>query len=118
MLFHLEAFDPSKWYTISGGAPTLAFGAFGAAFSYSYYASQSRPYHAYAHITRSIGRLGFGFVLGFAYGAYRFGDRQRLHNGYVAERLIRRYPESMSLHEHDLYRCKGVQAPHDFYKWV
>lgn len=39
MLFHLDAFNPINWYTISGGAPTLAFGTLGALFSYSYYAS-------------------------------------------------------------------------------
>jgi len=27
----------------------------------------------------------------------KFGDRQRLHNAWVAERLRRRYPESLKL---------------------
>ena len=36
--FHMDPFNPSNMYTILGGAPTLAFGTIGAAFSYSYYA--------------------------------------------------------------------------------
>ena len=118
MHFHVDAFDPNTWYEIIGGAPSVACGAFGALFSYSYFANQSRMYNMYTHIFRSYGRLGFGAVLGLAFGMMRFGDRQKLHNAYVAERLLRRYPESMTLHEKNLWRCKGVKAPHDYYKWV
>ena len=42
--FHLQALNLNNWYTVAGGAPTVAFGAIGAGFSYSYFASQSRPY--------------------------------------------------------------------------
>jgi hypothetical protein len=118
MHFHLGFFEANNWFTILGGAPTLAIGAFGSMFSYSYYSSQSRLYNEYAHQLRSIGRIFFGFSLGLAVGAWKFGDRQRLHNAYVAERLIRRYPASMELHEHNLWQCKDVKAPHEFYRWV
>jgi len=47
----------------------------------------------------------------------QFGERQRLHNAYVAERLRRRYPESKSLDAHDLWSLKGVTAPQEYYKW-
>lgn len=116
--FHLAQYDPANWYAILGGAPTLAFGAAGAFFSYSYYASQARPFNFYANNFRVFGRLFFGATLGLAFGYSKFGDRQRLHNAWVAERLRRRYPESMELHATDLWRLKGVKAPHTFYRWV
>lgn len=118
MNFHLDFYNPTNWFNVIGGIPTITIGVFGALFSYNYYASQSRIYNYYANITRSIGRLGFGFSAGLAIGIWKFGDRQRLHNAWVAERLIRRYPESMTLSEHDLYRCKGIKAPHAFYRWI
>ena len=118
MHFHLNFFDTQSWLIVLGGAPTLATGLFGAAFSYNYFASQSRPFQPYVHFYRGFGRLLLGFTLGVAFGYSRFGDRQRLHNAWVSERLMRRYPESMNLHEHHLWRCKGVQAPHEFYRWV
>ena len=108
MHFHLNFFDAQSWLIVLGGTPTLVSGFLGAAFSYSYFASQSRPFQPYVHFYRSAGRIVFGFGLGIALGFSRFGDRQRLHNAYVAERLLRRYPESIELHEHKLWRCKGV----------
>ena len=116
--FHRDVFCASSWFDIMGGNPTFASGVIGALLSYSYFASQSRAYNMYTHIFRTYGRLGFGMVLGLAFGMMRFGDRQRLHNAYVAERLMRRYPESKELHEHHLWRCKGIKAPHEYYKWV
>jgi hypothetical protein len=70
-----ESDEDLNWFTILGGAPSLAIGAFGSMFSYSYYASQSRLHNEYAHYLRSIGRVFFGFSLGLAVGAWRFGDR-------------------------------------------
>ena len=64
------------------------------------------------------GRAIMGGVLGLAVGYMQFGDRQKLHNAWVAERLRRRYPESMSLVEKDLWQLKQVKAEHSFYKWV
>lgn len=116
--FHLEALDVSNIYSILGGAPTVGFGVFGAFASYSYYAAQARPYHFYANNIRIFGRLTFGLSLGLAFGYLKFGDRQRLHNAYVAERLRRRYPESMNLATTDLWKFKGVKAPQSYYKWV
>ena len=118
--FHLDMLSPQNWYEIAGGMPTMVFSGVGACFAYAYYAGQAAhlPYNFYAHNMRVFGRLAFGAALGFAFGYSRFGDRQRLHNAWVAERLRRRYPESMNLHEHDLWSLKGVQAPHEFYRWV
>jgi hypothetical protein len=118
MHFHMECFNAFNMYTILGGAPSMVTGGLGAMFSYSYFASQSRIHNEYARILRTTGRLVFGFIVGVAIGYQRFGDRQRLHNAYVAERLVRRHPEAMELHEHDLYRCKDVKAPHEYYKWL
>jgi hypothetical protein len=60
----------------------------------------------------SFSRLFLGGVVGGFVGFLRFGDRQRLHNAWVAERLRRRYPESMTLDKHDLWRFKGIKASH------
>jgi hypothetical protein len=38
--------------------------------------------------------MTLGLLAGTAVGYLKFGDRQRLHNAWVAERLKRRYPES------------------------
>ena len=116
--FHMKTLELNSWYTLSGGAPTMATGALGAAFAYSYYAAKPRVPHPYVHFMRSTGRVLFGFTLGAAYGFMRFGDRQRLHNAYVAERLMRRYPESADVQESPLWKCKNVKAPHEFYRWV
>ena len=116
--FHLVHSDPTNWSAILGGAPTLTFGAAGAFTSYSYYAAQARPFNFYANNFRVFGRLFFGATLGLAFGYSQFGDRQRLHNAWVAERLRRRYPESIELNTTDLWRLKGVKAPHTFYRWV
>ena len=119
--WHMNAFDTTNMYNIMGGAPTLAFGGAGAAISYAYYAgfAATRQVNFYAHNMRVFSRLVFGLTLGLAVGYQRFGDRQRLHNAWVAERLRRRYPESMDLHhqEGELYKLKNVIAPHDFYRW-
>ena len=118
MHFHMGFYDFNSWNTVLGGAPTYAFGAAGAAISYSYFASQSRPHNVYMHITRSFGRIFLGAFIGMTYGFFRFGDRQKLHNAWVSERLLRRYPESMELREKNLWRCKGVKQPQEFYRWI
>ena len=115
--FHLDFWDAGNMYSILGGAPTMMLGALGAAGSLAYYQAAGSHPNFYTNNMRVTGRLAFGLTLGLALGYSRFGDRQRLHNAYVAERLRRRYPESMNLHLTDLYRVKGVDAPHDFYQW-
>ena len=70
-----------------------------------------------ANNLRVFSRLFLGLSLGLAFGYHRFGDRQVLHNAWVAERLRRRYPDSKQLNETDLWRLKGVRAPHEFYRW-
>ena len=115
--FHLEFFDVNNMFNILGGAQALAFGVIGGGFSYWYYAQQVRPYNYYANNLRVASRLFMGVAVGLAFGYHKFGDRQALHNAWVAERLRRRHPESMQLHEKDLWRLKGVKAPHEFYRW-
>ena len=110
--FHLEALSPANWYSILGGTKTMVYGGFGATVSYAYYSSIASP-NFYANNMRVFGRLTFGLMLGLGLGYLRFGDRQRLHNAWVAERLRRRYPESMDLSTPagELWQYKGVHAP-------
>ena len=109
--------DASNMYQILGGAPSMVMGAFGAMSAYGYYAAAGQSRNFYTNNMRVTGRLMFGMTLGLALGYQQFGDRQRLHNAYVAERLRRRYPETMQLHETDLWRFKGISAPHEMYQW-
>ena len=117
-MFHKDVFDPATACGLLGGAPTLATSALGGLLSYGYFASQARTYNMYTLVKHGQARFFLGAVLGLAFGYQKFGDRQAVHNAYVAERLRRRYPESMDLHETDLWRFKGVQAPHAFYRWA
>ena len=115
--FHMTFWDAGNMYTILGGAPTMVLGSLGAVASYGYYVAGGASKNFYTNNVRVTGRLLMGMTLGLALGYQQFGDRQRLHNAYVAERLRRRYPESMQLHQHDLWKLKGVTAPHEFYQW-
>ena len=115
--FHLDFWNASNMFTILGGAPTMICGVLGAASSFGYYQAAGMHPNFYTNNMRVTGRLMFGLTLGMAIGYSRFGDRQRLQNAYVAERLRRRYPESMNLNQTDLWRLKGVEAPHEFYQW-
>lgn len=116
--FHLDFFEAGNWFNILGGANTMAFGGTGAGVSYLYWAGKASTNH-YVWNINVFQRLGLGLVLGLGIGYMRFGDRQKLHNAYTAERLRRRYPESMSLaHPADsLWKFKNVHAPQEFYKW-
>ena len=117
--WHLEFFSPANMYAILGGHCSAVYAGLGAAFSYGYYLNRAAnmPYNFYTHNARSTSRLFLGASLGLAAGYLQFGDRQRLHNAWVAERLRRRYPESMALNQADLWRFKGVKAPQEFYGW-
>jgi hypothetical protein len=72
----------------------------------------------YANLFLTFSRVALGAVVGGWIGYMKFGDRQRLHNAWVSERLRRRYPESIGLEAHDLWKLKGVKAGHQFYRWV
>ena len=119
--WHIEFFSASSMWNIAGGAPTAVFGAAGALVSYSYYLGKAAhmPRNFHAHNMHSFARLFFGASLGLAFGYTQFGDRQRLHNAWVAERLRRRYPESMNLSvaADDLWKFKGVKAQQEYYAW-
>ncbi len=104
-------------YQILGGAPSIVCGALGAAASFGYYAAGSQTRNFYANNMKVTGRLMFGLSIGLSLGYMKFGDRQRLHNAYLAERIRRRYPESMGLDTSSLWQFKGVNAPHEFYQW-
>jgi hypothetical protein len=117
--WHMDFFSATNMYAIVGGHASAAYAGIGAAISYSYYLNRAAnmPYNFYAHNMRSAGRLMFGGVIGLFAGYLQFGDRQRLHNAWVAERLRRRYPESMTLEQTDLWKFKGVKASHEYYAW-
>jgi hypothetical protein len=116
-MFHREL-SGTNVFNILGGAPSCGCAAVGGLLSYGYYASQPRQVNAYINAIRAQTRFAFGAMLGLALGYKFFGDRQQLHNAFLAERLRARYPESMELHTTDLWRFKGVKAPHEFYRWA
>ena len=116
--FHLAFWDAGNMYTILGGAPAMIMGVAGATASLAYYQAAGAHKNFYVNNMRVTGRLMMGLTFGLALGYQQFGDRQMLHNAYLAERLRRRYPESMQLHQTDLWKLKGVNAPHDMYKWM
>ena len=115
--FHMTFFSAESMYNILGGAPTMVCGAVGAVAAYGYYAAAGQSANFYANNMRVTGRLFMGLSLGLTFGFNKFGDRQRLHNAYIAERLRRRYPESLQLSENNLWKLKGITAPHEFYQW-
>ena len=111
--WHMEPFNGANIYNTLGGAPAFGYSILGAGMSFGYYLNKSANLQKnfYAHNTRSASRLMFGAMIGLGFGYLQFGDRQTLHNAWVAERLRRRYPESMELVAHDLWKLKGVHAP-------
>ena len=118
-MFANDAFCACTWYEIVGGFKTLAFAAIGGGVALSYFlgAQRTRPYNFYVTLHQGFYRFVLGSAVGGAFGYHKFGDRQRLHNWYVAERLRRRYPESKALNTHDMWQYKRVEASHEFYRW-
>ena len=118
--WHLDFFDPNNHFAILGGTPAFGYGVIGGAFSLMYYNNQAahQTLHYYQHQIKQFGRFGLGFTLGLFCGYLQFGDRQRLNNAWVAERLRRRYPASMSLHATDLWTLKGVKCDQEYYRWI
>ena len=104
---------------ILGGTPTCFLALAGGTISTQYFLGQraAMPYNFYINAHQGFGRFIFGALIGLGLGYMKFGDRQKLHNAYVAERLRRRYPESMTLKAHDLWMYKGVKASHAYYNW-
>lgn len=118
--FHVNPFDAPKAFEVVGGISWLTCTAVGGLFGYWYYNQKIRfnPSTFYMNIMLSFSRIALGAAIGGWVGYMKFGDRQRLHNAWVAERLRRRYPESMNLDAQNLWTLKGVKAGHQFYRWV
>lgn len=72
----------------------------------------------YTRIFSRTLRIGLGFFVGATIGFLKFGDRQRLHNAWVAERLRRRYPEALLIETKDLWKLKGIKPHQEFYRWT
>ena len=104
-IFYLSFFDLNNQYQIIGGAKTCAFALIGGWISLAYFmgGQRTKPYNFYVNLHQGFARFAFGSLLGAGFGYSKFGDRQKLHNAWVAERLRRRYPESKALHASDLY---------------
>jgi hypothetical protein len=119
-LFHVSPFDLPAVFEILGGAPFAASTALGGALGFWYYSNKARhtPATFYSSILLTFSRIALGGILGAWFGYAKFGDRQRLQNAWVAERLRRRYPESLSLTTTNLWRFKGVTASQSFYRWT
>ncbi len=119
-LFHLWIWNPSNWYNVLGGTHFLLSTGLGGAIGWWYFA-QKLKYNSetyYSKMFKRSARVGLGLFLGAVVGYFKFADRQRLHNAWVAERLRRRYPESLNLDTTDLYRFKGIKSTQEYYKWT
>uniref|UniRef100_A0A7S3CIL4 Uncharacterized protein n=1 Tax=Strombidium rassoulzadegani TaxID=1082188 RepID=A0A7S3CIL4_9SPIT len=118
-LFHLNFYDLNNHFECAGGAKTAVFALAGGYIALSYFLNgmRTRPYNFYYNLHQGTARFLFGAAVGGGIGFYKFGDRQKVHNAWVAERLRRRYPESMQLNTADLWSLKGIEAPQAFYKW-
>mgnify|MGYP001806577723 CR=1 FL=1 len=119
-LFHVSPFDAPQVYSILGGLPWALSTAAGGFLGYWYYSAKRRstPATFYSGIFLTFSRVALGGLLGGWFGYSKFGDRQRLQNAWVAERLRRRYPESLGLATRDLWRFKGVRASQQYYRWT
>ena len=118
-LFHMNFFDVSQQYEILGGYKTLTMQLLGGVLAFAYFRGgrATRSYNYYMDVHGGMFRAFFGATVGTGIGYLKFGDRQKMHNAYVAERLRKRYPASLDLHTTDLWQYKGVQASHSFYQW-
>lgn len=106
--------------SILGGTSWIVSASAGGLFGYWYYNQKLRgsPATFYAKIFLGFARVTLGAGVGGWVGYMKFGDRQRLHNAWVAERLRRRYPESLDLNTHDIWKYKGIKNPSQFYRWT
>ena len=96
-MFHIEVSDMPKIYEILGGHEWLGSTVFGGILGWFYYSRKPNQGTFYMRLNRLYTRIILGAFIGAWIGYMKFGDRQRLHNAWVAERLRRRYPESMNL---------------------
>ena len=108
-MFHVNLFDSKATFQILGSYHWLTCTGLGAYFGYCYSSRRLAVNHEpfYVRTMHRWGRLVFGAVVGAWIGYMKFGDRQRLHNAWVAERLRRRYPESLMLNQEELWMVKG-----------
>lgn len=119
-MFHMNPFDVNNIWNTLGGVKSAITAGSGALLSYWYYMQKLRhsPATYYTKVMLTFWRIFFGFAIGSTVGFLKFGDRQGLHNAWVAERLRRRYPESMELNTTSLWKFKGEQTQNEFYKWT
>ena len=119
-LFHLEPLQPDTWWTVLGGTKWAATATTGTCFGYWYYNRKLalNPATYYVKLMLRFSRMSLGFAVGSFIGYLRYGDRQHLHNAWVAERLRRRYAESKELETHDLWKFKGERAKQEYYRWT
>ena len=118
-LFWVDSGNPHNIFEILGGAKTCFVSVAGGTIATQYFLGKraTMPYNFYINVHMGMMRFAFGALVGLGLGYMKWGDRQRLHNAYVAERLRRRYPESMSLTTADLWQFKGVKAAYPYYNW-
>lgn len=119
-LFYMKALSPATWYEVLGGIKGTLCAVGGAALSWQYYQLRlaRTPAHFYQSIWISGWRIMLGLTVGGWVGFMKFGDRQRMHNAWVSERLRRRYPDAVNIKETDIWRFKGIPARHEFYRWT
>ena len=118
-LFHLNFWSSQNQYDILGGGKTCLLALIGGFTALAYFRAGrlTRPYNYYVDVHLGFGRFFFGAIVGTGVGYLKWGDRQKLHNAYTAERLRKRYPQCLELKSTDLWQYKGVEATHGFYGW-
>ena len=72
----------------------------------------------YQRIFNVWGRVLFGGLIGGYIGYQKFGDKQRMHNLYTADRLYRRYPDSKNITATNIEQHRGQKAPQEYYRWA
>ena len=119
-LFHRNLADPMTVCELMGGAKTAALGVGMGVLFAGYYLggrSHAKTYNFYINTHVGFFRFFLGTAVGLGIGHVKWGDRQAMHNAWVAERLRKRYPAAMNLNAHDLWQYKGVPASHQFYQY-
>ena len=109
-IFWLSPFSVCSTYDIVGGHKTAFLTVAGASIAVKYYNNQTAHLasHFYKRNMHVWGRVLFGGFIGLSIGYLKFGDRQRVHNAYTADRLFRRYKESRKLTANNLEALRGT----------
>ena len=119
-IFWVNPLKFGNLYALLGGDKFGVCSALGGLLSVGYFNASrvmvKMPF--YQRVWHIWGRVMFGLMVGGIIGYQKFGDKQRMHNLYTADRIFRRYPDSQNITTTDLEQFRG-HAPHEeYYKWA